>query len=65
MIWFLRNWCGEKKEGGEDEDIVSDLDVEYSGSEEEKFCDDKEENIMNIKGIDCGNIFLFILICWF
>lgn len=59
MTWSPRNRCGEKKEGGEDEDTVSDSDAEHSGSEEEKLCDDKEENITNIKGIDCGNIFLF------
>lgn len=49
MTWSPRNRCGEKKEGGEDEDTVSDSDAEHSGSEEEKLCDDKEENITNIK----------------
>lgn len=51
MTWSPRNRCGDKKEGGEDDDPVSDSDGEHSGSEEDKLCDDKDENITNIKGI--------------
>lgn len=51
MIWLLRNWCGEKKDGIEDDDFVSDLDGEYSCSEEDKICDDKGKIIFSIKGI--------------
>lgn len=49
MTWSPRNRCGEKKEGGEDEDTVSESDAEHSGSEEEKLCDEKEENITIFK----------------
>ena len=51
MTWSPRNRCGEKKDGPEDDDPVSDSDGEHSCCEEEKICDDKEENITSIKGI--------------
>lgn len=51
MTWSPRNRCGEKKDGAEDDDPVSDSDGEHSCSEEDKICDDKGENITSIKGI--------------
>ncbi|XP_020609740.1 iroquois-class homeodomain protein IRX-4-like isoform X2 [Orbicella faveolata] len=49
MTWSPRNRCGEKKDGAEDDDPVSDSDGEHSCSEEDKICDDKGENITSIK----------------
>lgn len=49
MTWSPRNRCGEKKDGTEDDDPVSDSDGEHSCSEEDKICDDKGKNITSIK----------------
>ena len=51
MTWSPRNRCGEKKDGTEDDEPVSDSDGENSCSEEDKICDDKGKNITSIKGI--------------
>ncbi|KAJ7360617.1 Cinnamoyl-CoA reductase 1 [Desmophyllum pertusum] len=48
MTWSPRNRCGEKKDGGDEDDPVSDSDGEHS-SEEDKICDDKDESITSIK----------------
>ena len=50
MTWSPRNRCGEKKDGVDDDDAVSDSDCEEQSCEEDKPCDSKDEKLAVIKG---------------
>ena len=50
MTWSPRNRCGEKKDGVDDDDAVSDSDCEEQNCGEDRPCDNKDEKFAVIKG---------------